>query len=1471
MRTPKNAFTRCLSSWLLRVFVSFVAILIIGLTWLSTTSGEKYLLKLIRSQIEGIIQEPVTISQFETNIINQFTLSGITVYRIDSLGLPLLKAKSLDVHYSLTALLLKKINLNAIQLDSCRVWVSLDSSNTPYLPHFIGGQTDSLAEPTHWAVNLSAIKINNSQLHFTAPGLQLNTNLKNLNSTLRLASQGYSFSVQAETHLFQAGSDQTDETLEISGFYETDSITISRMAFTAPAFNLQGKGSLFSRDSIWSQESRIVFNGEPQPLIDFVADLSDFEAPLITGTTQTHLTTTGTVTHPVIDFKSELDSMTIAGSPNLTGQLKGMVTRDSIRLDTLDLTMLEGQFSGLAVVYLDSLLTQKTTASVHQMKLPALLAYAYPTPADYSGILDGTLELEGPFLDWVNLEVTSQLTITDGVLAGKAIATTDLAIRLSDQKASLVVSQGENSIRGLFDNDLSNHIQGSFAAKIPNLAPLSALAGIPQLVGSFTIDGSLSGTLGVPVITATIKSKRIRYEQMAVDRLDLKVKTRGTDWKILEGQASGYIPQVAAIPYFHSTIPVEGELQYQVTIAGNPDNLTGAAQLQLSHLKYDAYTADSLLLTLGFNQQTIILKSGRLLRQTERVGLAGSFNWHTLQASLYLAPSFHDSSGWIDGGRVAAQAIRLDSTWSLSVKSQLLDAQLIKPYTGAIQNYSGRVNSELQINNPLERMTIEGRISLVSPQFTSLALDSLHSQFTYSPEQLTIQSLSAENGHQNFVLTAKIPLDSQWGIVKTKPVQADVKTKKLALSWFKDFLPENFSADGIFTTDITVTGTIAKPIIQGSVGLTEAAFTMPEMPQLTLSLCDFKINGSQLELSRLDGMIADNPIHLQGNLDYTSPRWFDTHLLANLERAGHVNLTATVREKSLKGSMTITDVNLDILTPFLATGQYLTGTLSSQVKVSGNLSNPQVNGQIELAKSELKLGETTPAISNLNLLADFKDPAISVRKLTGVMGETPFAVNGLINHVNWEWFTVDLGLNLADYDALKVFGGLSRDSLALSVRATKVNLAVFQPFLVSTRNLAGEASADLTFTGKMTQPDIRGNLVAREVTLSPDYFDGPLSKGRLKLNFFGDRWQIDSLVIQQGAKGRIRLAGSVDISHPTLYQINATLLAHQIKIKKPNLVEGTLESADIRYRTSDGYQNLSGNVVLGRFRYIERFSPNDILALAQPSGGVQTEPPLVLQQTRFNLRLHQSDQVWINNNLANLRFKPDITLIGSFNQPNISGRVTVQEGYILYLDRRFEVETGILDFIDPQRLNPLINLNTVAHLKPFQTQSKKAYDIFLNISGNLETATVTLTSSPALDKTDILALLTVGATRSELVGNNLGIQNTTLGRLIQDRLADYSSQKISNYASRRLGTYLGLEEMSIEGNLFDFGSTWGPQLMASKQLSENIKVTYSTTVGHTTDQSIKLDYDITNKIVLETQTDQRGRAGMDLKYRIKFK
>jgi autotransporter translocation and assembly factor TamB len=199
------------------------------------------------------------------------------------------------------------------------------------------------------------------------------------------------------------------------------------------------------------------------------------------------------------------------------------------------------------------------------------------------------------------------------------------------------------------------------------------------------------------------------------------------------------------------------------------------------------------------------------------------------------------------------------------------------------------------------------------------------------------------------------------------------------------------------------------------------------------------------------------------------------------------------------------------------------------------------------------------------------------------------------------------------------------------------------------------------------------------------------------------------------------------------------------------------------------------------------------------------------------------------------------------------------------------INRGIVDSFDQNRFSPIVDFQAETNLKSYQTVSRVPYHISLNLNGPLDKITFELTSDPSEDKSDIIALLTVGATRNQLTGRSTDGTDVSLSEILKERAAELSSQKISRYVSQKAGNLLGLEEISIEGNLFQAGKSSGPQLIASEKISERMDITYTTAVGHLNEQRIRLDYRLNKYFSLAGETDQKGRTGLDLKYRLRFK
>jgi autotransporter translocation and assembly factor TamB len=389
------------------------------------------------------------------------------------------------------------------------------------------------------------------------------------------------------------------------------------------------------------------------------------------------------------------------------------------------------------------------------------------------------------------------------------------------------------------------------------------------------------------------------------------------------------------------------------------------------------------------------------------------------------------------------------------------------------------------------------------------------------------------------------------------------------------------------------------------------------------------------------------------------------------------------------------------------------------------------------------------------------------------------------------------------------------------------------------------------------------------VTLHPRTLYSPLTNGIINIKFENEQVFLDTLFFRLNG-GSILTRGSTMITKGNVVSLAAQVEVDRVRMNRPKEFNLTVQSIQAGVKMEGEIILLEGDVILGESHLLKDVRPKSLLPFFRKVERPISTPPDLLRKTRLDVRIRESNKLWIDNNVAHLRLHSELGLIGTLAQPNIAGRVTVEEGYVLYLDRKFLVEKGVLDFADPHRINPIVEFKSNADIKSYQTWSKQPYTVSLSIQGPLDQAVMDLTSNPPLDRSDILSLLTVGATKDQMIGRD-ETGKTSLADVLQDRAGHLSSRQVSGFTSRRVGYLLGLEEMSIEGNLFRFGKSWGPQLLASKKITERMEISYTTRVGHANEQSIRLDYRLSKVLSLEGTTDQQGRSGIDLKLRWKFR
>ncbi|HUU44835.1 MAG TPA: translocation/assembly module TamB domain-containing protein, partial [Acidobacteriota bacterium] len=330
------------------------------------------------------------------------------------------------------------------------------------------------------------------------------------------------------------------------------------------------------------------------------------------------------------------------------------------------------------------------------------------------------------------------------------------------------------------------------------------------------------------------------------------------------------------------------------------------------------------------------------------------------------------------------------------------------------------------------------------------------------------------------------------------------------------------------------------------------------------------------------------------------------------------------------------------------------------------------------------------------------------------------------------------------------------------------------------------------------------------------------------------------------------------------------LFASRIRYRRPKMVSVVVDSVYLRFTQTEEESALQGEVTLGPSWVLARVKPQALVPWAHSVERTRPPLPAMLENTRLDVRLRASDSLWIDNNLARIRLSVALAATGSVARPAVAGRVGIQEGYLLYLDRRFTVREGQLLFADPEAINPEIVLRADTRVTTYSGMIATPYLITISVEGTPEELTVNLDSDPPLDKGDILALLTVGATRSQFSGGDANGEGGTRDVLLA-RSAELAGQRVAGFLTNRVGGALGLEEVSVEGNIFRTSGPDEARLLASRRLSGRLKLTYSTAVGHLNDQALRLNYSLSRRFSLEGQTTQQGRSVLGLQYSVPIK
>jgi hypothetical protein len=427
-------------------------------------------------------------------------------------------------------------------------------------------------------------------------------------------------------------------------------------------------------------------------------------------------------------------------------------------------------------------------------------------------------------------------------------------------------------------------------------------------------------------------------------------------------------------------------------------------------------------------------------------------------------------------------------------------------------------------------------------------------------------------------------------------------------------------------------------------------------------------------------------------------------------------------------------------------------------------------------------------------------------------------------------------------------------SLNLRLNGT-LNLAILEHIERRLR-VSGSSGIDVRATGSVAQPQVIGQSVLQDARL--DYGDLPFRFSGLRGRMVFSRNLVRLENIEGAvATGSIQLSGAVEHGITELRGVNLQIAVRKARLPYPKDFRSTID-ADLVLRGGPDSQVLTGDVNILRSDYLKDFNLLEQFASrgTTSSGPLTTEP--MLAGLGLNVSIHSEGGLYIDNELARLRGGMRLSLRGSPAYPSLTGRVEAIEGTIYFRGNRFDLVRAGADFVDRNRINPVLDVRAEADVK--------SYSLILDITGDLDHLSMNLSSVPALSTVDIVSLLTTG--KSSDLGIETSRRQTEVTGL---SAASILSESLTGVIGKRVQRIFGFESFRVDPFLAGAENDPTARVTITERISRDLAVTFSRNLTTSEEQIVVVEYDVTRNVTVVATRDENGKFGLDFRFRKRFR
>ncbi len=544
-------------------------------------------------------------------------------------------------------------------------------------------------------------------------------------------------------------------------------------------------------------------------------------------------------------------------------------------------------------------------------------------------------------------------------------------------------------------------------------------------------------------------------------------------------------------------------------------------------------------------------------------------------------------------------------------------------------------------------------------------------------------------------------------------------------------------------------------------------------------------------------------------------------------RSGRVDLTlagAVATTSPYQAALTLSarstslDPFLRVLQPGLP--QALSVIASGAIRIAGALETPAaLTAETSFSSLELQSPEFSVRASE-PVAVSYADGRLDLRRFHLAGEGTDLELSGVADLVG----TGPLAVSLRGRADLRALSALTR-----RMRLTGV----------------ARLAADLG--GSRTAPHLAGTLDLDGAGLRVRGFPHGIEGLRGRVRFTESAAELEG-VNGSLAGGEFQVEGQAAFAKGRLTSYDIRPVGRGLALRYPEGMRSLLD-AQLRLFGDSERQWITGSVDVRQALYNRRYDvASELLGLGRapaPPEAATLEPG-----AQLDLRVRAPGTLRVDNNRATLAARADLRVQGTSRAPIVTGRSEIERGRLYFQGRTYVIQRGTIDFVNPQRLDPLFDIEAETRIH--------AYRVTLRVSGTLERVTPSLSSDPPLSSLQILALL-AGEDETEVVNLTQAQARERQGGLAATGAATLAAGRLSESVGleREAERLFGLNRFSIDPTLLrGAGTTPTARVTVGKRLGTDLNVLYSQDLRGIEERILAVEYTLSDRLsLLLTHTD----------------